>query len=81
MALDGDGRLAYRVLEADSPFVHTTVTASGGQLDRGLSAILAIIRAGCTLVPGPETLLEAGDKVIFVTRAGEQPAPHHLEVG
>ena len=81
VALDGDGRLAYRVLEADSPFVHTTVTASGGQLDRGLSAILAIIRAGCTLVPGPDTLLEAGDKVIFVTRAGEQPAPHHLEVG
>ena len=59
-------RLVVGVLKADSPYVGTTVGASGRQLDGGEANIIAILRGEHMTVPNAKTPLQAGDRLIVV---------------
>lgn len=62
-------RLVVGVLKPDSPYVGTTVGASGRQLDGGNANIIAILRGEHMSVPNARTPLQAGDRLIVVASA------------
>lgn len=62
-----DRRLVVGVLKPDSPYVGTTVGASGRQLDGGNANIIAILRGEHMTVPNARSPLEAGDRLIVVS--------------
>lgn len=64
--LPGGRRLAAGALKADSPYVGTTVGASGRKLDGGDTNIVALVRDEHMLVPNAATILEAGDRLVVV---------------
>ena len=64
--LSEDRRLVVGVLKAESPYVGTTVGASGRQLDGGEANIIAVLRGEHMTVPNAKTPLEAGDRLIVV---------------
>jgi CIC family chloride channel protein len=79
--LPGERRLIVGVLHADSPFVDTTVGASGRKLDGVGSNIIAILRGEHMLVPDADTRLEAGDRLILVVReAGIEQLRTHFDL-
>ena len=64
--LPGGRRLVAGLLHADSPYVNTTVGASGRRLDGIGTNIIGILRGEHMLAPTADTRLEAGDRVILV---------------
>lgn len=68
--LPGDRRLIIGVLRPDSPYRRRPVGADNGKLD-GETRIFAIIRGEHMMVPRPDTVLEAGDRLILLTTAAE----------
>ncbi len=67
----GGRQLIAGTLKADSPFVATTVGASGRRLGTHDSNIIAIVRGDTFVVPRAETVLEAGDRLIVVVEAAD----------
>lgn len=79
--LPDDRRLVVGVLRADSPYVNTTVGASGRTLDGAGSNVIAILRGEHMLVPNADTRLEAGDRLILVVRgAGLDQLKKHCDL-
>lgn len=73
-------RLLVGVLRTDSPYVNTSVAASGRELGGDGTNIIAIIRGEHMLVPRPDTELEAGDRLIVVVNdTGVDRAREHLD--
>jgi chloride channel protein, CIC family len=68
--LPGDRRLLIGVLRPDSPLVGRPASADGASLE-GNTRIFAIIRGEHMMVPGPNTALEAGDRLLLVTAASD----------
>ena len=66
----GGRRLLIGVLRPDSPLRGRPASADGGSLV-GETRIFAIIRGEHMMVPRPDTVLEAGDRLILVTPAAE----------
>jgi CIC family chloride channel protein len=67
--LTDDRRLSVGVLRADSPYVSTTVGASGRKLGGADTNIIAILRDEHMLAPRADTVLLAGDRLIVVSDA------------
>lgn len=66
----GNGlRIFTGVLRATSPFVGTTVGASGRALAGPNTNIIGILRGDETITPGAQTVLEAGDRLVLVVDA------------
>lgn len=68
--LPGGDRLLIGVLRSDSPLCGRLASADGGSLE-GNTRIFAIIRGEHMMVPGPTTVLEAGDRLILVAAASD----------
>lgn len=62
-------RLSIGVLRADSPYVSTTIGASGRKLGGADTNIIAILRDKQMLSPRADTVLQAGDRLIIVCDA------------
>jgi chloride channel protein, CIC family len=66
----GNGlRIFTGVLRPASPFVGTTVAASGRALAGPSTNIIGILRGAETITPGPQTVLNAGDRLVLVASA------------
>ena len=77
--LPDDRRLAVGVLKADSPYVRKTVGGEGGGAAiAGDTRGIAIIRGEHMIAVRPDTVLEAGDRLILVTTSKglERLKPH-----
>lgn len=68
--LPGDRRLLIAVLRPDSPLVGRPASTDGAGFERN-SRIFAIIRGEHMMVPGPNAVLEAGDRLLLVTAASD----------
>ena len=78
--LSEDRRLVVGVLKPDSPYVGTTVGASGRRLDGGNANIIAILRGEHMSVPNARTPLQAGDRLVVVASvAGVERLRRDLE--
>ncbi|MEP6692760.1 MAG: chloride channel protein, partial [Gemmatimonadaceae bacterium] len=78
--LPGERRLVAGALKGDSPFVGTSVGASGRKLDGGDTNILALVRDEQMVVPDASTMLAAGDRLVVVaSAAGLQRLRANLE--
>ena len=64
--LPDDRRLTVGVLRADSPLVRKTVGGDGGAFDTE-TRVIAIIRGEHMIGVRPDTVLDAGDRLILVT--------------
>jgi hypothetical protein len=64
--LTEDRRLVIGVLRPDSPYVGTTVAASGRQLGGGDANLVAILRGEHVIMPNATTELQAGDTLMVV---------------
>jgi CIC family chloride channel protein len=79
--LADDRRLSVGVLRGDSPYVSTTVGASGRKLAGADTNIIGILRGEHMVAPRADTILQAGDRLIIVSdassaaRLGEQLDP------
>lgn len=71
LAVDiGNGlRIFTGLLRPTSPFVGTTVAASGRALAGPNTNIIGILRADETITPGAQTVLNAGDRLVLVADA------------
>jgi CIC family chloride channel protein len=67
--LANDRRLFVGVLRAQSPFVGTTIGASGRQLAGTDTNIIGILRGEHMLPPRADLVLEAGDRLLLVANA------------
>ncbi len=67
--LPGDRRLLAGTLKADSAFVGGTVDAARERLGAGDTNVIAIARGDTFVVPAPDTVLEAGDRLMVVADA------------
>jgi CIC family chloride channel protein len=77
--LPGDRRLVIGVLRSDSPYRQKPLGAANGNLD-DRTHIVAIIRGEHMMVPRPDTVLEAGDRLILLTtRAGLEGLKQHVD--
>jgi len=77
--LPGDRRLVIGVLRSDSPYRRQPLGASNGHLDEH-TQIFAIMRGEHMMVPRPDTVLEAGDRLILVTtKAGFEGLKAHVD--
>lgn len=66
----GNGlRIFTGVLRPTSPFVGTTLAASGRALAGPNTNIIGILRGGETVTPGAQTVLTAGDQLVVVADA------------
>ena len=66
----GDGlRIFTGVLRPTSPFVGTTLAASGRALAGPNTNIIGVLRGDETITPGPQTVLNAGDRLVLVADA------------
>ncbi|MEP7086880.1 MAG: chloride channel protein [Gemmatimonadota bacterium] len=78
--LPGNRRIVAGALKRESPFVGTTIGASGRKLDGGDTNIVALVRGGTIIVPDAATILEAGDHLVVVTsEAGVQQLRANME--
>jgi CIC family chloride channel protein len=68
--LPNDRRLLIGVLRPGSPLVGRPASADGAGLE-GNTRIFAIIRGEHMTVPGPNAVLEAGDRLLLVTAASD----------
>ena len=67
----GNGlRIFSGVLRPTSPFVGTTVAASGRALAGPNTNIIGIMRGDETITPGAQTVLSAGDRLVLVADEG-----------
>lgn len=77
--LPGDRRLVIGVLRSDSPYRHKPLSAGNGKLDEH-TQIFAIVRGEHMLVPRPDTVLEAGDRLMLLTTAaGLEALKQHVD--
>jgi CIC family chloride channel protein len=77
--LPGDRRLVIGVLRPDSPFGRKPLGPDGGKLDDN-TQIFTIIRGEHMMVPRPDTVLEAGDRLILLTtKAGLDGLKKHVD--
>jgi chloride channel protein, CIC family len=67
--LADERRLFVGILRADSPFVATTIGASGRKLGGADTNIIAVLRGEHMLPPRADTMLQAGDRLIVVSDA------------
>jgi CIC family chloride channel protein len=78
--LPGERRLVAGALKVDSPYVGTTVGASGRKLDGGNTNIVALVREEQIIVPTATTVLQSGDRLVVVTsEVGLQQLRANLE--
>ena len=71
----GNGlRIFSGVLRPTSPFVGTTVAASGRALAGPNTNIIGIMRGDETITPGAQTVLSAGDRLVLVADDGSVDA-------
>src|SRR5581483_5819008 len=67
------------LLRTDSPYRQKPLGAANGNLD-DRTHIVAIIRGEHMMVPRPDTVLEAGDRLILLTtRAGLEGLKQHVD--
>ena len=64
--LPNNRRLFVGVLRGKSPLVGTTIGASGRTLAGTDTNIIGLVRGETTLPPRPDTILAAGDRLIFI---------------
>jgi len=67
--LPDDRRLAVGVVRTDGPYVHRTVGGEGAAFDSE-TRVIAIIRGEHMIGVRPDTVLEAGDRLILVSTSG-----------
>jgi Trk K+ transport system NAD-binding subunit len=68
VSLGAERRLTVGAIRAGSPLAGRAVGAEGGHLDAETN-IITIIRGEHMLAIRPDTVLEAGDRIIVVTNA------------
>ena len=77
--LPGDRRVVIGVLRSDSPYRQQPLGASNGHLDDH-TQIFAIMRGEHMMVPRPDTVLQAGDRLILVTtKVGFEGLKAHVD--
>lgn len=71
----GDANLVELTLPSDSPYVGTRLGDVSWTPD---TALVTILRGGQVLTPEPDNPLEAGDELLFVTAAEQEPTLERL---
>ena len=71
----GDANLVELTLPSDSPYVGTRLGDASWTPD---TALVTILRGGQVLTPEPDNPLEAGDELLFVTAAEQEPTLERL---